>query len=58
MKPGSNVHRRKVAEMKKQRPKSAGTCPDCGAGKEKRQAALGGTSYCMQCGHEFREGGQ
>lgn len=33
----------------------AGTCPNCGAGSDKRQAALGGVSYCMGCGQQFED---
>jgi uncharacterized protein (DUF983 family) len=48
-------HGRPVERPIKKKAAPAGTCPDCGAGKEKRQAALGGVSWCMECGHEFED---
>lgn len=31
------------------------SCPECGAGEEKRKPVLGGKLVCSQCGHMFEE---
>jgi len=48
-------HGRAIERPVRKKAAPPGTCPGCGAGKEKRHAALGGFSYCMKCGHEFED---